>query len=961
MTLKISRARGKAGSRRKRSVFGGSGIAPTTAGVALSALFAMSGCDRAPAEKTSTDTSIQPASSSAPAYTLFESGQVRPIALSANGKFLYAANTPDNRLEIFKVGGEGTLTHALSVPVGLEPVAVASRNDTEVWVVNHLSDSVSIVKHDSKAETGSVVRTVLVGDEPRDIVFAGPGKSRAFITTAHRGQNVPFDPQLTTPSVGRADVWVFDANNLGASLGGTPLTVVTLFTDTPRALAATPDGSTVYAAGFHTGNRTASVHEFLIPDGGEAEGGMPGPLTNYQGIRRPETGIIVRYDGTHWRDSLGRIHDDKMRFTLPDKDVFAINALANPPRQRTESGFYAGVGTILFNMAVNPKNGAVYVSNTDANNMTEFEGPGQFAGKSVRGHIAESRITVIKGGQVLPPRHLNKHIDYSTCCADVPNAENQASLALPQMMQVSDDGKTLYVAALGSSKVGVYSTQELEQDTFVPNQASQIVVSGGGPTGLALDDKGKRLYVLTRFDNSISIIDTAQKREIGHVRMYSPEPTHIVQGRRLLYDASFTSSHGDSACASCHVFGDFDSLGWNLGNPDAEVATINNPLLAPDGTILPWPAPPRNQFHPMKGPMTTQSLRGMANHGPMHWRGDRTGSETAASAQPDSGAFDEAAGFKKFQAGFTGLLGRAEPIPNSDMEAFTAFILDLTYPPNPIRRLDNSLTTQQQEGRDIFFNAATCVVVPGAPCQKCHTLDAAGNQGLTAHPGFFGTSGITLDFNFGDLPLLKIPHLRNMYQKVGRFGFPFHPLLNPNDDTHTGEQVRGFGFIHDGSFDSVFRFHNAGFIFPQGEEGDRQKRAAEAFVLAFDSNLAPIVGQQITLNASTSAVVNARINLLIARAEQGECDLVAKTVINGRETGYLYAGAGKFMTSRRNQPPIPEALLRAVTLFSDRSLTYTCVPRGAGVRIGIDRDLDGAYDGDELAAGSDPADPTSRP
>ena len=27
----------------------------------------------------------------------------------------------------------------------------------------------------------------------------------------------------------------------------------------------------------------------------------------------------------------------------------------------------------------------------------------------------------------------------------------------------------------------------------------------------------------------------------------------------------------------------------------------------------------------MKGPMTTQTLRGMANHGPMHWRGDRTG------------------------------------------------------------------------------------------------------------------------------------------------------------------------------------------------------------------------------------------------------------------------------------------------------------------------------------------------
>ncbi len=39
----------------------------------------------------------------------------------------------------------GALTWVRSVPVGLEPVAVAARSETEVWVVNHLSDSVSIV------------------------------------------------------------------------------------------------------------------------------------------------------------------------------------------------------------------------------------------------------------------------------------------------------------------------------------------------------------------------------------------------------------------------------------------------------------------------------------------------------------------------------------------------------------------------------------------------------------------------------------------------------------------------------------------------------------------------------------------------------------------------------------------------------------------------------------------------
>ena len=71
-------------------------------------------------------------------------------------------------------------------------------------------------------------------------MFAGPHRSRAFITTAHRGQNTGRDPQLTTPGVGRADVWVFDADNLGAVAGGTPLTMLTLFADTPRALAVSP-------------------------------------------------------------------------------------------------------------------------------------------------------------------------------------------------------------------------------------------------------------------------------------------------------------------------------------------------------------------------------------------------------------------------------------------------------------------------------------------------------------------------------------------------------------------------------------------------------------------------------------------------------------------------------------------------------------------------------------------------
>ncbi|XXX77577.1 hypothetical protein WMF30_02215 [Sorangium sp. So ce134] len=904
-------------------------------------------------------------------YTLFESGQVRPLALSPSGNLLFALNTPDGRLEVFRVH-DGALVHRSSIPVGIDPVAVAARSDTEVWVVNHVSDSVSVVHLSPGGHGGRVERTLLVGDEPRDIVFAGPGRSRAFITAAHRGQNNPNDPELTTPGVGRADVWVFDANHLGASLGGAPLTILTLFTDTPRALAATPDGARVYAAGFHSGNRTTVVTELLVPDGSS-----PGPATNAYGDPAPEVSLIVKFDGAHWVDELGNPWDHRVKFSLPDRDVFAIDAMANPPRPVAgPSGVFTGVGTVLFNMVVNPANGKVYVSNTDARNEQRFEGPGVFAGQSLRGHLHESRITVLRksGAPRVAPRHLNKHIDYSVCCAPTPNAESEASLAQPVDMAVTSDGATLYVAALGSSKVGVFSTAALENDTFVPDAADHIEVSGGGPSGLALDEPRGQLFVLTRFDNAISIVDTATGAETARVAMYSPEPPSVTLGRSRLYDARSSSAHGDASCASCHVFGDFDSLGWDLGNPDAAVTNNPGPFVGPLLNLFTQQPMPR-QFHPMKGPTTTQSLRGMANHGPMHWRGDRTGGNDAPTAQPDSGSYDERAAFLKFQAGFTDLLGRSGPIPAADMEAFADFILQVTYPPNPIRRLDNALTPDQQAGRDTFFNGN---LDGTAICNGCHVLDPGGNPG-TDKPGFFGTDGnMTFDFQ---PQLMKTPHLRNLYQKVGMFGMeaPEFGIL-PGDNGPKGDQVRGFGFLHDGSFDTLFRFFRGmgfspftGFTnqfgtfpdnpggLPDSPAGDAVRRQLEAFLLAFDSNVAPIVGQQVTLRWDNQPAAGPRVDLLIQRADAGECDLVAKSHVIFQEIGFLYAGAGKFAADRMALPPIPDGVLRQIAVATGRPMTYTCAPPGSGYRAGIDRDEDGFLDGDERSAGSDPADPSDTP
>jgi YVTN family beta-propeller protein len=918
-------------------------------------------------------TAARQASSTAPQFIEFESGQVRPLALSPNGARLFAVNTPDSTLEIFGIASGG-ITLQARVPVGLEPVAVAARDDSEVWVVNHLSDSVSVV---SLVGTPRVVRTLLVGDEPRDVVFAG-SPARAFITTAHRGQqrtdpsiaDVPGagDPQLTTPSVGRADVWVFNPANLGTTLGGKPVRIMSFFTDTPRALAVAPDKTTVYVAGFKTGNQTTSLVEGVIcegfavntpctvADGSTSPGGHLGPATNFEGKPAPAVGQIVKFNNStqQWEDELGRNWNNAVKFSLPDKDVFALNA-----NTLAQTASFAHVGTTLFNMATNPVNGKLYVSNSEAINNVRFEGPGNFGGSTVQGHLAEMRITVISGGAVTP-RHLNKHIDYTKLAGDPgfdPTAKNH-SLSTPTDMAVTSDGRTLFVAAFGSQKIGVFDTASLENDTFNPRTASAnyIPVSGGGASGLALDEPRGRLYVMTRFDNSVKVIDLATKQEIATATLPNPEPASVVEGRPLLYDATRFSGNGEASCASCHIFGDNDDLAWDLGNPDDAVKKNPIPINFGDAATIALGKflfgvrgningdDVADNFHPMKGPMTTQTLRGLRNSGAMHWRGDRANGVFGISA------FDSNLSFNNFIVAFEGLIGGAQPTP-AEMQKFTNFQLQVIEPPNPVRRLDNSLTAAQQRGSNFYFGnrPADGIRIPFVSrlndgtnfnCNGCHTVDAAN--------GFFGTGGRS-SFE-GITQIIKIPHLRNLYTKVGMFGVPKVDFFQTNDKTSfQGDQIRGFGLVHDGVVDTAFRFVTAVVFAPQINAGfplinpNATRRDVEQFLLAFPSDLAPIVGQQVTLTNVNATAAGPRIDLLIQRAKAQfvskalggsvrECDLVAQVALGGSIKGFFFDPvANNFVSGDGTR--VSDSALRALAVTPGQEVTYTCATPGSGGRL----------------------------
>src|ERR1035438_10010756 len=68
------------------------------------------------------------AASAGPPFVEFESGHVRPLAVSPDGNTLFAVNTPNGTLEAFDLSS-GTPAWTTRVPVGLEPVAVAGNPD----------------------------------------------------------------------------------------------------------------------------------------------------------------------------------------------------------------------------------------------------------------------------------------------------------------------------------------------------------------------------------------------------------------------------------------------------------------------------------------------------------------------------------------------------------------------------------------------------------------------------------------------------------------------------------------------------------------------------------------------------------------------------------------------------------------------------------------------------------------
>jgi hypothetical protein len=327
----------------------------------------------------------------------------------------------------------------------------------------------------------------------------------------------------------------------------------------------------------------------------------------------------------------------------------------------------------------------------------------------------------------------------------------------------------------------------------------------------------------------------------------------------------------------------------------------------------------------------------------------------------------------------------------AEMQQFEDFLATLTFPPNPHRALDNSLApivplpAHRATGR--FGLPAGAPLPPGDPerglelyrppnvqlhdafaCSSCHTLPTgssaavirAGGEWMPLAPGPNGEQRLGLVAVDGRTNrTLKVPQLRTVGDKVGM-------------ETTVTESLAGFGFTTDGSIDSLARFFNSFEL-----ASDQDVADMIAFVLSLPGSelpaAAPVstpleppgppsrdahaaVGRQLTFDAlnQEDPGLLATLAQLESLADAGKVGLTARGRSAGLARGWSYLGGGLLQSDRAGESSTLDALRTGAGAGAE--ITFTAVPAGSQLRLGIDRDEDGAYDRDELDACGDPAD-----
>lgn len=602
-------------------------------------------------------------------HPTFASPHASPIAVHEGDVFV--VNTPADTVDV--IDGE-TRKVRERINVGVDPVSVAVRPDgKEVWVSNHISDSVSVIDNVPDSPTYlQVVATIqhfdpkakaTTFDEPIGIAFAGNNK--AYVALSSENQIAVID--VASREVTKR---------------------LRIPAQDPRAIAV--HGDRLYVIPFESNNKT------------QLSGGS----------RDKIDGDLVTFDA--WEHSirvnnvlsLGHVTDIVKHPDVPDRDLFVFDTKTDELVETVDT-----LGTLLYGLTVDSQ-GRVYIAQTDARNDANGRaGTKKHGMKEMENRAFLNQVTKVnfKDGSAekpeffdlepLPPKHPEKGM----------------ALATPYAIQISADDSTLVASAAGSDKLFTVDAESGEVLGRVP--------VGAVPRGIALentdDGKASRAWVYNAVANTVSLIDlsdTSSPKIAGFVKLEDPTHRQVKLGRTWFNDAD-ASTTGTFSCESCHPDNNTDQLLWVLKTP---IVTGGNQIM------------PRSTM-PVRGLRDTAPFHWDGVLGDPY--GGINSANIRRSVEPTADPDDQTTSTRHLVDVSMAeiLMAHGDDMVNDEGKpgGFTAaerddlatYLLSVPYPPAQRRAYTNKLSKRAEDGFKMFHIVGDAGGTPGGNlCGNCHRM-----------------------------------------------------------------------------------------------------------------------------------------------------------------------------------------------------------------------------------------------
>lgn len=599
----------------------------------------------------------------------FMSPHASPIVLL--GGHVFATNTAADTVDVIDTASRLVVAR---IHVGIDPVGLAARPDgKEVWVANHVSDSLSVIDTDPASATYlEVVATIQEFDpttratrfdEPVGLAFASNQKAYASLSSEN---------QIAVIDVATRQV----------------INRLTITAQDPRAIKVR--GNRLYVIPFESHNQTQIS-------------GCQGPL-DLDLCTFDATFHVLTNNNVL---SLFAIVDIVKNPAIPDRDLYVFDTTTDQVVEVVDS-----LGTLLYGLTVD-SNGRVFIAQADArNHVNGRAGTSDDDLETMANRAFLNQITRVDCDgpcgepqfidlEPLPPSHPGPGM----------------ALATPFAIEISDDDSTLVASAAGSN---VLFTLDAETGAILGRTDV-----GAVPRGIALESNmgGQAIsaWVLNAVENSVSLVDVSNPLAPTVMDTIPLEdPTHPdVKAGRIAFNAADASTTGTFSCESCHPDGGTDQLVWILDTPICNVPGCNQ---IPPRTTMPirglrdttpyhWDGIPGDPF----GGQNTANIGGRV-------------SPNCELLVPESCTrflVDGSLGSVMCTVGAcpTNDEGKAGALTGAERDAMAKFLLSVPYPPAQRRSYDNVLSSRAQDGFRLFHIDGD--LAPGAPrniCGNCHRM-----------------------------------------------------------------------------------------------------------------------------------------------------------------------------------------------------------------------------------------------